>query len=352
MTDRPANSAHIACNARRALHVLCALVTAISVSNVTAAGQIGDATWDNVFTPSTPEDVLNGGSDVTEKFSLASRPSTEFPEVDLTNTDLTKTISSCRRPCYRNRVLPAGLLYRSYIAAPHEPRFSSALLFDSSSGDARWDASLGARMGIFRRDNPPRMNMDAWQIDLEGAAITRLNPQEKMDVEAVDYRFGLQWTGKRDNLAFKFGYFHISSHVGDEFLIKNPAFQRINYVRESLIFGTSLQATPECRVYGEIGWAMFTSGGAEPWQFQTGAEYSRLATRPTRGAPFTALNLQMRQEVDFAPGVSILAGWQWKGPETGRTMRIGLQFFNGPSNQYSFYEEYDQQLGLGVWYDF
>lgn len=249
-------------------------------------------------------------------------------------------------------VLPDGLLYRSYIAAPNEPRFSSVGSYDLSKKTWRWDASLGGRVGLFRQNQPSFLNLDAWQIDLEGAAMPRLNPHLHMDVESVDYRFGLLWTGKKDNVAFKFGYFHMSSHVGDEFLLKNPTFERVNFVRESLVFGTSVQATDELRYYGEVAWANSVKGGAKPWQFQLGAEYSSIAERPTWGAPFAAVNVHLREEVDFAAGVTAMTGWQWKGPDSGRTMRVGLQYYNGPSSQYEFFQRYDNQLGMGVWFDY
>ena len=207
-------------------------------------------------------------------------------------------------------------------------------------------------MGLVRRHQPPRLNLDAWQIDIEGAVLVRLDPHEQMDLESSDYRFGLQWTGKRGDLAFKFGYFHVSSHVGDEYLVRNPGFNRINYVRESLILGIAQQVSPEWRIYGETAWGMIATGGAEPWQIQYGAEYARIADNPMRGAPFSAINLQHRQETDFAAGVTIMAGWQWRGPESGRSFRVGVQYFNGPSNQYQFYTRFDNQIGLGVWFDY
>ena len=173
-----------------------------------------------------------------------------------------------------------------------------------------------------------------------------------MDVESIDYRFGLLWTGRRDNLAFKFGYFHLSSHVGDEYMIANPTFERINFVRESLILGSALHMTPDVRVYGEVGWAMAFSGGAQPWQFQLGAEYSPTDECPERGAPFSAINVQLREEVSYAAGVTAMSGWQWTGPESGRSIRMGMQYFNGPTNQYEFLRRYDNQLGAGFWFDY
>lgn len=251
-----------------------------------------------------------------------------------------------------SEVLPDGLLYRSYIAAPHEPRFASVGNYDVGKKSWRWDSALGGRVGLFRHNQPDFLSLDAWQVDLEGAALPRLNPESQMDVESVDYRFGLLWTGKRDNIAVKFGYFHVSSHVGDEYLIRNPTFQRMNFVRESLVLGTSVQATSDLRYYGEVAWAMATNGGAKPWQFQFGSEYAEQSERPGRPAPFSAINIQLREEVGFAAGVTVMSGWQWTGPESGRTMRIGLQYFNGPSNQYQFLRRYDNQFGLGTWFDY
>ncbi len=300
-----------------------------------------------VFDTRDIEDVLNTPAAPLESVGAAI----EQP-VSYSQSPCFEPLNSPPQECCRNSVLPVGLLYRSYIAGPHEPRMGTVAHYDLAEKSWRWDSTLGGRVGIFRRDQPPRMNLDAWQIDLEGAVMVRLDPNEKMDLESSDYRFGLLWTGRQDRIAYKAGYFHVSSHVGDEYQIKNPGFQRVNYVRENLIVGTSFDATPEWRLYGEVAWAVSVSGGAEPLQFQFGTEYAKQASRPQRGAPFAALNFQMRQEVNFAAGVTAMTGWQWRGPVTGRTLRTGLQYFNGPSNQYEFYQRFDNQLGAGIWLDY
>lgn len=258
------------------------------------------------------------------------------------------------QPRHQNQydVAPVGLLYRSYAAGPNEPRNASIMSYDVSAKSWRWDATLGGRVGFLRKDNPESLPVDAWQIDFEGAAMTRMNPQLQMDVESVDYRFGLLWTAKQQNVSYKLGYFHVSSHVGDEFLLKTTEDARRNFVRESLVLGTSIQATPEIRWYGEVAYGFSVSGGARPWQFQFGSEYAALVSRPMRGGPFVAWNVQMREEVNFEAGATIMAAWQWKGTESGRTLRLGLQYFNGPTNQFEFYQQYDHQLGLGIWFDY
>lgn len=259
---------------------------------------------------------------------------------------------AARRLVPSREVLPDGLLYRSYIASPQEPRFSSIAIYDVARKHWRWDAALGGRVGLFRQNQPLFLNLDAWQVDLEGATITRLDPQSSMDVESVDYRFGLLWTARKQNVTFKFGYFHVSSHVGDEFQLNNPTYERVNFVRESLVMGASVQATPEIRYYGEVAWASIISGGAKPWQLQMGAEYAAISGRPEDGAPFSAVNVHLREEVDFAASLTVMTGWQWTGPESGRAFRLGLQYFNGPSSQFQFFRRYDNQLGIGMWFDY
>lgn len=134
--------------------------------------------------------------------------------------------------------------------------------------------------------------------------------------------------------------------------LENSTFERVNFVRESLILGVSRQATPELRYYGEIAWAVSVKGGAKPRQFQLGAEHAAIAERPAWGAPFSAVNIHLREEVDFAAVVTAMTDWQWTGPESGRAMRVSLQYYNGPSSQYEFFQRYDNQLGAGIWFDY
>lgn len=244
--------------------------------------------------------------------------------------------------------LPPWLIYHSYLAGEKEPRFGSAFL-NQSGGDWIWDIALGGRVGLLRYGTPASDDPRAFQIDIEGAALPRLNLAHKEDVDAVDFRAGLPITWRRGNWAFKTGYYHLSSHVGDEFLVRHPGFQRINYVRESLLFGAVYHFSDAFRAYGEMGYAFARSGGAQPLEFQFGVEYSPLYQF---SAPFAAINGHLRQEVDFGGSVNVMAGWQWRSLTTQRLLRVGLQYYNGKSMQYEFFRQSEQLIGLGLWLDF
>jgi hypothetical protein len=253
---------------------------------------------------------------------------------------------------YEWQILPQGLLYRSYLAGEKEPRIAWTRLSDRNRG-AIWEVALGGRVGILRYGTRKAYGAEGWQIDLEGAALPRVDPEVPSHaLEAVDYRVGLLWTRRRGSTAVKAGYYHISSHLGDEFLLLNPGFARVNYVRDSLIAGLTQDLTRDLQAYGEIGYAISAEGGAEPLEFQFGLQYLPLADLWRRGAPFAAANVHLREEVDFGGGINVLAGWRWRGSESGHVLRIGLQYYNGKSIQYSFFNRDEQLAGVGIWFDY
>jgi len=244
--------------------------------------------------------------------------------------------------------LPEGLLYKSYLAGEKEPRFAAIWLNDSER-DLYWETALGGRVGIFRKGTFDPVRPEGWQLDLEGAALARVNLDNESDLDAADFRIGMPMTWRRGPTAVKFGYYHISSHLGDEYLIKNPTFQRRNYVRDAALVGISQDLNDDCRVYGEVAYSPGATGGAEPLEFQFGAEYS---PNQPRLAPFAAVNLHSREEFDFQASVNVVAGWQVRGDHTGRRMRFGAQYYNGKALQYSFFDRNEKLAGAGLWFDY
>jgi hypothetical protein len=250
------------------------------------------------------------------------------------------------------QVLPSGLIYRSYLAGVKEPRIASTWSFDSA-GDQFWDTTLGGRAAILRHGTTDPLRPDGWELDIEGAAIVRLDPQElSTPVIGTDFRFGFPLTYGNGPWRYKLGYYHLSAHAGDEFLLANPDFVRINYVRETLLWGLGYYWTPDLRIYGEAGYAVSATGGAEPFELQFGMDYSPALPTTLRPAPFAAVNCHLREEVGFGGNVVLQAGWQWRGANGGHLFRTGMEYYNGKSPQFEFFDESEQRLGVGLWYDF
>ncbi len=257
----------------------------------------------------------------------------------------------CADDCWGWTVLPTDLLYTSYLAGPKEPRMALAILNEKDIG---WQMELeaGARIGLLRYGSMDDDILEGWQLDVEGAGPPRLNMEEDMDLDAADFRVGVPLTWRSGPYQAKFAYYHTSAHVGDEYLKRNPGFQRINYVRDALVLGGGYFLDPDLRLYGEIGYAFNTDGGAKPWELQFGVEFSPADHSGIHGAPFWAVNGYLREEVDWGGNVNIMVGWQWRGDRNNHLFRIGLQYLDGKTMQYSFFQNSERMLGFGTWYDF
>jgi hypothetical protein len=250
------------------------------------------------------------------------------------------------------QLAPTGLMYKSYLAGNREPRLAAQLTHERTQGWF-WDATVGGRVGLIRYGTDNSLWPQGWQLDAEGAAFPRLDLEHEEDLVACDYRGGLLSTTRQGPVETKFGYYHLSSHLGDEFMIRYPDTlnTRINYVRDSLIAGGAVYLNPSLRLYGEVGWTFHEDGGAKPWEFQFGADFCSPEPTGIAGAPFFAINAHLRQENDFGGNFTVQTGWQWRGRD-GHLARVGMQYFNGLSDQYQFFNTFEESLSFGLWYDY
>lgn len=251
---------------------------------------------------------------------------------------------------WTTQLLPEGLIYRSYLAGVREPRIAGVWNNDYRQGWI-WDIALGGRVGLLRYGTTDPIHPSGWELDLEGGAFPRLDMEHDQDLVATDYRVGVPLTYGTGRFQTKLAFYHLSSHLGDEYMVRYHTLSRINYSRNALVWGNSLFVTPSLRLYGEAAWSFYIDGGAKPWEFQFGADYSLPYATGLRGSPFVALNSYLRQEDDFGGHFVVQTGWQWRG-ESGQLFRMGMQYFAGSSDQLEIYTRYESKVGLGLWYDF
>jgi hypothetical protein len=253
-------------------------------------------------------------------------------------------------PPWTWQVLPDGLIYKSYLANTKESRLGTQIFYEQDAGWT-WDYNIGGKVGLLRYGTDEGFLPSGFQWDVEGSAQGRSDIDNNMDFHSVDFRGGTWLTYGAGCRQFKLGYYHLSSHLGDEFLLANPGFPRLNFARDVIAFGISQYFFETFRVYGEIGYA-FYHDVSEPLEFQAGVDWAPVRPTGFRGAPFLAANVHLRQELDYSGNFTAQLGWAWVGDYTSHMLRIGAHYYNGLSNQYSFYQYFEQQIGLGVWYDY
>jgi hypothetical protein len=246
--------------------------------------------------------------------------------------------------------LPDGILYRAYLANPKESRLGTQI-FNSTGEGALWDSTLGGRVGLLRFGTTDPAWPQGWQFDLEGSAQLRLDPDEDLDLRSVDYRVGTPLTYGYGRHRLKLAYYHLCSHLGDEFLQAHPSFSHVNFVRDAIALGYAYYLTENLRLYSELAWA-FRADVSKEWEFQFGVDYAPARPTGPRGAPFFAVHGHLREELNYSGNVVFQAGWAWRGDRSSHLLRTGFHYYNGLSDQYSFFRNFEQQIGAGLWYDF
>lgn len=161
------------------------------------------------------------------------------------------------RECGRSGVwLPEDPpLYRPMIADPRQICYSVGWRFnDQVLVKNVIDVSFGDYFPIYRWCNIGPFDGEL-QIDIEGAVWAIFDPlHESSPLMNADYYGGIPISYAFGDWEFRLRFYHISSHIGDEFLIDHPDFDRRNASAEYVDFFVSNDITDEIRLYGGVGY--------------------------------------------------------------------------------------------------
>lgn len=302
-----------------------------------------------------PEQTFYGAG-LSEPFSDWLETDNAEPEYQVTMTDQwadpwADPASAYPPPMFESRFLPEGFIYPSYLAGRKEPRMQTLFTHEDGYGWL-WDITLGGRVPMYRYGTAGPIAPEGFQIDIEGAAMLRLDFERDRQLAATDYRAGLPLTYGTKHWQYKFAYYHISSHLGDNYLLDGFR-EKKRYVRDELVVGLAWRPIEPVRIYGEVGWAFHVGDTTKPWEFQLGAEYSPVYRPQTAktGTPFAAVHGHLFEELDFGGYLNLQIGWQWRSRQNAR-FRFGVEFYDGCDDQFQFHALHQRKYGVGLWYDF
>lgn len=162
-----------------------------------------------------------------------------------------------------------------------------------------------------------------------------------------------------DRWSFRLRFWHLSSHLGDEFLLANPGFDRRNLSDEGVDFFASYQLSGGVRLYAGIG--DITSRDQEfpedPLYFEWGAEIRVFGCRDCFNRlyvqPFLAMHFRSWQEHGFDIDQTYALGVEWsKIQGVGRKFRIFLEYHDGFSKEGQFVKERANYFAVKINYGF
>jgi hypothetical protein len=249
-------------------------------------------------------------------------------------------------------------LFQPLIAAPRQISYTLGYRSgDRVCGNKCVDIALGDDFAIYRW-------LDVlWHGDLQLGieagiwSVFNMDPHPNIgsgtELVNTDFYCGIPLTYAKNQWSFRFRIYHISSHLGDEFLVNHPGFvminsggpkndpeiHRVNPSIEAIDFAVSYQANEAIRVYAFPG-VVVHSDETYPWKplyIEYGTEVRFLGTKfykqKLHGTVYIGLHWRNIQQLH----------WNFDG-----TYKIGYEFskLQGIGRKFRFYVEYHHGYSL------
>ena len=247
--------------------------------------------------------------------------------------------------------LPRDLLFKSLLADPRWPHFSASYQRYLNNGQLEGvgSATFGETFSFYRFGGPGGSLME---VGLQAGVFSIFDLEaESHDLVNADYFVAIPLSLKKDNFSAFARVFHQSSHLGDEFLLRQQTQQRVNLSYEGLDTILSYNLPVGFRIYGGGGYLFHREPSElKPWTTQYGLEFrSPKAWMDGAIRPVAAIDLQNREESDWNTDVSARAGFQFENPNfLNRRLQILVEYYKGRSPNGQFYIRDIEYLGLGL----
>lgn len=252
------------------------------------------------------------------------------------------------------------LLFQPLIADPRQVMNAASLRFnDDVIGKHVGAVSFGGDFILIRLKD-----VLYWHGDMDlgiQAGIFSVFDLDHVDEAMVntDFFVAALVTYAFDRWSFRFRLWHLSSHIGDEFLLANPDFERKNLSDNGIDFFASYQIGYVVRVYAGVGDILTRDREfpEHPLYFEWGSEIRVFGGRDCFNRlyvqPFLAMNFRSWGEHDFDIDQTYALGVEWsKLQGVGRKFRIYIEYHNGFSKEGQFVKERADYVAIKVNYGF
>jgi len=247
------------------------------------------------------------------------------------------------------------VLFQPLVGAPREVYYSLGYrMGDTVLGTPAFEFSLGDIFPVFRWTGVFAPGGDL-QLDVIGCmwAVFKMwgdnFPNDEIsELVTTDYMGAISLSYAFDNWSFRIRPYHISSHLGDEYMFNHPNVARVNPSWEAIELYASYQVTTGLRLYGGPAWIVHSdkSFPLENWYIEWGGELRILGHRnyyhKLYGTPFLAMNFRNWQVNDWKLDATYALGYEWsKLQGIGRKFRIYGEYHHGYSEGQFFKETTD-----------
>jgi hypothetical protein len=264
------------------------------------------------------------------------------------------TYQDCPNPSYKGRLLPDyPLLWEPWIANPREVMCSLAYRQgDKVLAPSVGAVSFGSEFPIYRFCGVNAFSYKSdIELSLEGClyAVFNLNPSTPSGYTFThalidaDYYIGIPVTLAHNKWTFRFRLYHISSHLGDQFMVLNPGFARRNLEFEAIDLKVNYQITRDWMFYAAIGDYIISDSDFPmkslyfDWGFQYFYPWVYDNCNDILWEPFIAVFFQTQQFENWTLNQNWAIGIRSRHPDGDSTrMAFSLEYYNGRSQDGMF----------------
>jgi hypothetical protein len=260
--------------------------------------------------------------------------------------------------------LPEGDVFRPLLADPKQPQFFAAYQPTRVRGTNQsvnlGSVGLGENFGLVGKRN----GCDGWQVGLLAGVFAQFNlDAASSDLINADYVIGVPVSWRSGLISTRVRLYHQSSHLGDEFLLSSPVFNRVELSFEAVEAIVSLDAPG--------GWGRIYAGGSylvhrEPatldrngvqWGFELrgpalaapmlGTQLPGLRLTPVFGADFKSF-----EELSWIINSNVVGGLEWSRAGANRRFRLLLNYYHGFAPYGQFFAQKIEWFGVGLYLSF
>jgi hypothetical protein len=254
--------------------------------------------------------------------------------------------------------LPRGDVFCPLLADPKSTH--SFLSYQREQSDVLDDefgaVGIADQFGLMRWGGPRRG--EGLQISLAGAVFAQFDLNAaSYDLINADYTLGVPITYRVDRFSTRLRFYHQSSHLGDEFLLR----EGLPITRENLSFESI-----ECLLSQDVGAIRLYAGGeyllhSEPPDLEPTIGHAGAELRPALHLFSTgvssvhflaAVDVKAAEQQDWSPSWSGRAGFEISRPHTeeafGPTWALLAEYYDGPSPYGQFYRRDMRFFGVGL----
>ena len=255
------------------------------------------------------------------------------------------------KPDYELGFLPSGNLFEPLIADPRWPRFSMGYRYFTDEAKNVGSATFGETFALYRNRGP---FSGLWEVGFQAGVFSIFDlDAPSSDLVNTDFFAALQASYRMNDFSTFFRILHQSSHLGDEFLLRNR-IDRVNLSFEGVNLILSYRPFHWLRLYGGGAYLFdLDPAGIKPWATQAGIELQTPRFWGNTTRLVTALDVQTWQENKWNPEISVRGGFQFERPGSFmRKISLLLEYYNGNSPNGQFFNRKIEYFGPGLYLDF